>query len=148
MYVLKDSLFVNKPLDDVFSFFNTPKNLSVITPRYMNFKILTPDPIIMKEGAVFDYSINIVGVPLRWTSMIVDYEPPYKFADIQLRGPHSYWHHLHEFKSQDGGTLITDTVHMLMPYGLFGKLGYHLVAKHLNKGMFSHRKKVVLQHLL
>ena len=44
------------------------------------------------------------------------------------------------------GTLITDTVHLLMPFGIVGKFGYHLLAKHLNNALFSHRKKVVFDY--
>ena len=146
MYKIQDSLVINKPIDTVFEFFNTPKNLSLITPSYMHFNLLTPDPIVMKEGAVFDYSITIMGLPIRWTSLIVDYDPPYSFVDIQLQGPHSYWHHSHTFSRHDQGTLITDTVHLLMPFGIVGKFGYHLLAKHLNNALFSHRKKVVFDY--
>ena len=148
MYYLEDELRIEKPLKEVFEFFNTPKNLGVITPPYMKFKLLTPEPIVMKEGAVFDYSISILGLPIRWTSMIVDYEPPYRFTDIQLRGPHSYWHHEHTFQEDSGGTIIKDSVHLLMPWGIFGSLGYHLVAKHLNKGLFKYRKDVVAKTFL
>ena len=143
MYILKDELFIKKPLNDVFSFFNTPKNLATITPSFMNFTLLTPEPITMKEGAIFDYSIRIFGAHVRWQSLISDYKPPYSFTDIQLRGPYDYWHHQHIFTEKDSGVLITDIVHMRMPLGVLGTIGYHLVAKHLNHAMFSHRKTIV-----
>eukprot|EP01047_Picozoa_sp_COSAG01_P002069 COSAG01_NODE_52_length_31456_cov_125.226648_27_plen_150_part_00 len=145
MYILKDELFVKKPLDEVFNFFNTPKNLAKITPPFMNFNLLTPEPIIMKESAVFDYKICIYGLSIRWQSLISDYNPPYSFTDIQLRGPHDYWHHQHLFEEKDNGVLIKDIVHFAMPLGLLGKLGYHLLAKGMNKAMFEHRKKIVEQ---
>ncbi|MEK9657282.1 MAG: SRPBCC family protein [bacterium] len=143
MHILKDELFIKKPLKEVFAFFNTPKNLAIITPPFMNFTLLTPEPITMKEGAVFDYSIRIFGAPVRWQSLISDYHPPYSFTDIQLRGPHDYWHHQHIFTQKDDGVLISDIVLMRLPLGILGSLGYHLVAKHLNRAMFSHRKKIV-----
>ena len=145
MYVFKEELFVKKPLDLVFDFFNTPKNLSKVTPVFMNFSILTPEPLLMKEGSVFDYKVYIYGVPIRWQSLISDYNPPYSFTDIQLRGPHDYWHHQHIFKSVDGGTLITDLLHFSMPFGVLGHLAYLLFAKRMNERMFSHRKQVIEQ---
>lgn len=143
MYIFKDSLLIKKPLSEVFEFFNTPKNLGKITPPFMNFSLLTPEPIVMKEGAVFDYSIRIFGLPVRWQSLICDYNPPYSFTDIQLKGPHDYWHHQHIFKQVDDGVLITDIVHMRMPLGFLGSIAYYALAKHLNTAMFEHRKKIV-----
>ena len=143
MYVLKKEIFVNEPIDKVFEFFNTPLNLQKITPPFMNFKLLTPGKIVMKDGAVFDYKISLLGIPIRWTSYICDYDPPYQFSDIQLQGPHSYWHHQHIFESVDNGTLIKDIVHYEMPFGFLGRLGNFFIGKPLNNAMFNHRTKVV-----
>ena len=100
MHILEKELYIDYPLEKVFEFLKNPKNLSLVTPPMMNFSLLTPDPIVMQQGAVFDYKIKIFGVPMRWTSYISDYEPPYRFVDIQLRGPHDYWHHQHILKNQ------------------------------------------------
>ena len=43
------------PVADVFSFFESPRNLAKITPPNLGFTILTPEPLVMKAGAVFDY---------------------------------------------------------------------------------------------
>ena len=143
MKTIHDHVFIEKPLDEVFAFFNTPKNLAKITPNFMNFKLLTPEPIIMKEGAVFDYDISILGFPVRWQSLISNYNPPYSFTDIQLKGPHDYWHHQHIFEEKDKGVLIKDIVHFRMPFGFAGNVAYHLIAKHIDTALFKHRKQVV-----
>ena len=69
-YVLKRTQHIRKPLAEVFSFFSKPENLELLTPRDLGFRILTPSPIIMKQGAVIDYTIKIAGVPVRWRTLI------------------------------------------------------------------------------
>ena len=83
------------------------------------------------------------GLKNRWTTYIHDYDPPHRFTDIQLKGPNSYWHHTHEFKQTKEGTLIIDNIRFLLPLGWVGKLGYHLVMKHIVKSLFNYRTRVI-----
>ena len=48
-------------------------------------------PIEMRAGAQIDYSLSLLGVPLRWRTKITDYEPPVGFVDEQERGPYVLW---------------------------------------------------------
>jgi len=43
-------------LEEVFSFFEKPENLSVITPKNFGFNILTPKPIKMDKGTTLTFS--------------------------------------------------------------------------------------------
>ena len=111
LYTLKREQKISKNIDDVFEFFSKPENLSIITPSKMKFKILTPSPIEMKEGALIDYTVNIFRFPIRWRTLITDYKPTNMFVDQQLKGPYSMWHHTHLFERlNDEETLIKDIV--------------------------------------
>ena len=101
VYKLKFKQVINSSLDDVFSFFSNPENLSKITPEKLGFNILTPTPIKMKEGQLIDYSIKLLGKKIRWRTMITEYIPKVKFVDQQLKGPYSMWHHTHEYSELD-----------------------------------------------
>ena len=79
-------------------------------PPWIQFRIASTQPISMGDGAVIEYRLKIHGIPMKWTSEIHDWTPPHRFVDVQLRGPYRYWHHNHQFKAIDGGTLITDEV--------------------------------------
>ena len=60
-YSIEFEQFIDLPIEHVFNFFSKPDNLSVITPPRLNFKILTPTPLNMKEGLLIDYNLTISG---------------------------------------------------------------------------------------
>ena len=60
IYELITKQTINKPIAEVFSFFARPENLAVITPKRLDFRILTPSPINMEKGTVIDYTIKLI----------------------------------------------------------------------------------------
>ena len=144
LYTLKKEQIIPRNILDVFDFFSKPENLSVITPSKMGFKILTPSPIEMKEGALIDYTVKIIGLPIRWTTLITKYDPPNLFIDQQLKGPYSMWHHTHNFKKlNDKETLIEDIVVYSVPYSFIGGLIHSLYIKRDLEKIFSYRSKKI-----
>ncbi|HTY37285.1 MAG TPA: SRPBCC family protein [Bacteroidota bacterium] len=105
--------------------------------------MLTPVPIKMKDGALIDYVITLYGKRLRWTTLITEFDPPHTFADVQLRGPYSYWHHSHTFAETDEGTMMTDEVHYAMPFGALGELAHELIVKHQLCRIFDFREQQI-----
>ena len=105
------------PLEAVFAFFADAGNLERLTPPWLHFEILTPSPVDMHEGTLIDYKLRLHGIPIRWQSRIVVWEPPYRFVDRQVHGPYRRWVHTHTFQSQAGGTLVTDMVDYAVPGG-------------------------------
>jgi ligand-binding SRPBCC domain-containing protein len=65
----------------------------------------------MRAGTLIDYRVGVRGVPMKWRSQIITWQPPIRFADAQLRGPYRQWTHTHTFEERDGGTLVVDSVH-------------------------------------
>lgn len=106
-----------RSLDEVFAFFADARNLEKITPPWLHFQILTPDPIEMKEGALIDYRLRLHGMPLRWRTAIRGWTPPTGFVDEQVRGPYLLWRHEHAFKPCPGGVEMTDRVLYRVPGG-------------------------------
>ena len=135
--------FVPRPLGEVFSFFETPENLATITPPGLGFRIITPSPLHMREGAEFEYFISVMGARMRWKSRIDSYEPPHAFSDEQVEGPYRFWHHTHTFKGVDGGTIIIDHVRYAMPFGTWGVVLHNILVRRQLEKIFNHRAKVI-----
>ena len=139
---LQASLWVPRPLEEVFAFFSRPENLAVLTPPDLGFEFLTPSPIAMRRGALIDYRVRPFGVPLRWTTAITEYDPPHLFIDEQLKGPYSFWHHTHRFAAEGGGTRISDEVRWLPPFGPLGRAALPLIRREL-EAIFRFREEAV-----
>ena len=121
-FKLSTEQLIEKPLDEVFSFFSDAHNLAEITPSWLKFVVLTPRPIEMEVGTRIDYRLKLRGIPVRWQSEITEWNPPHFFADEQRRGPYRCWIHKHTFVETDGGTLVGDEVE-------YGVLGGQLINK-------------------
>ena len=103
LFTLETSLWLPQPVDRVFSFFADAANLERLTPPWLRFKIFTPLPIEMAVGTRIDYRLRYRGVPLRWRTEILAWEPPHRFVDSQIKGPYRRWVHEHVFWSRTAG---------------------------------------------
>jgi ligand-binding SRPBCC domain-containing protein len=136
---------VPAPLDEVFPFFSDAANLGRVTPPSVGFQILSPQPVVMREGAVIDYSIRLHGFPMRWRTRIARWNPPHEFIDEQLKGPYRIWVHHHTFtETPDGRTLMRDHVHYALPLPPFGQIALPWVRAEI-KCIFAYRQKVILE---
>ncbi len=122
VHTLTQEQWVDRPLERVFPFFERPENLALITPPRLGFRLLTPSPVPMEQGRIIDYTIRVLGVRVRWRSLISTYRPPHLFVDEQLIGPYSFWHHTHRFESEGRGTRLLDEVRYALPAYLPGPL--------------------------
>ena len=112
----RSELWLPLPPEELFSFFAAAANLDAITPSWLHFHIVTPPPVVMREGALIDYRLRVHGIPLRWRTRINAWQPPHRFVDEQLRGPYRQWIHEHTFELSDGGTLARDLVRYAVPF--------------------------------
>ncbi len=115
--IFQTEMWVDKPIDKVFDFFADPANLEEITPPWLNFKVISPQPLRIGLGATIDYRLHIHRVPITWQSEITEWNPPWRFVDVQNKGPYRHWRHTHEFKSSGDQTLVRDSVHYEVPGG-------------------------------
>jgi len=141
-HLLDASQVLDLPREQVFPFFEDPRNLFDITPDWLNFVMKDRDQMTaVFEGAEFDYTIRWSGIPLVWKSRIQGYEPPEQFTDIQVAGPYRSWSHLHTFAVLPEGTLMTDTVTYQLPFGPLGNLVHALAVRRQLEAIFRYRAK-------
>ena len=146
-HILKRELTLQLPREQVFAFFADAKNLELITPTHLNFKITSPQPIELREGTLIDYQLSLHGIPMNWRTEITLWNPPYRFVDTQLKGPYSQWIHTHTFTEIDANTtLIEDEVRYRLPLEPLGDLFHFIVGSEVRK-IFDYREKVVAKEL-
>jgi ligand-binding SRPBCC domain-containing protein len=143
IHTLRRQQFIQRPLTEVFAFFERPENLARITPPSLGFRIVTPSPIPMQKGTTIEYTIKVMGMRISWRSLISEYEPPYRFVDEQLTGPYAFWYHTHAFVEVDGGTTVTDDVQYALPFGILGSIVHRLAVRHQLENIFSYRADVI-----
>lgn len=129
MRKLHSRTLIDLPRDEVFQFFCNAENLAVLSPPWINFKILTPLPIEMKSGTLIDYRIRIHGIPVSWKTEITSWNPPHDFTDTQLKGPYSTWIHQHVFEETPEGTLMHDMVDFKSPGWFLEPLVHRLMVR-------------------
>jgi ligand-binding SRPBCC domain-containing protein len=138
-YTIQREQWVPRPLDQVFEFFSDARNLEILTPAWLKFKILTPTPIQIAVGAHIQYRLSWHGIPLRWTTEIVAWNPPHDFEDLQLSGPYKLWHHTHRFWAHNSGTQMTDQVDYALPLGFLGRIAHALQVRGNVQKIFDYR---------
>jgi hypothetical protein len=140
---LEREQLVPQPLDEVFPFFAQARNLERITPPWLGFEVITPEPIAMRPGTLIEYRLRLHGLPIRWLTRIDEFEPGHGFVDRQIRGPYRVWHHRHEFEARGDATLVRDTVHYALPLGLLGALAHLVLVRRDLRRIFDFRREAV-----
>ena len=135
--------FVARPIEEVFAFFSDAGNLQEITPPFLDFAILTPRPVAMRAGTLLDYRLKWHGVPIRWRTEILEWSPPHRFVDLQIRGPYRLWHHTHTFEAVEGGTRMIDVVDYELPLGVLGEIAHKLKVRRDVEGIFDYRRETI-----
>jgi hypothetical protein len=137
---IERSQLVPIPLEDAFAFFADAYNLEALTPPWLRFRILTPRPIAMEQGATIEYMLTTHRLPVRWRTEIIEWQPGRQFVDKQVEGPFRLWEHTHAFEERLDGTVIRDTVVYRMPYRALGAIAHRiLIARDLER-IFDYRR--------
>lgn len=145
VFTLEREQWIPNPIEEVFAFFADAKNLEAITPPWLGFRILSSGPISLHVGARIVYRIRWRGLPLRWETEIAEWAPPFRFVDVQRRGPYSLWRHTHEFDTIDGGTRLRDQVSYALPLAALGQLMQRLVVRRDVNDIFAYRARRVAE---
>lgn len=145
-YIIERRLWLPRPRPEVFAFFADPSNLAVVQPRWARPSWLAQPPARLEAGTLLDFAVRMAGVPVRWRVMVREFDPPFRFVDVQLRGPFARWEHRHRFlegpeRGEQGpvGTWMEDRVTYRLPGGVLGTMAHTLGAGRRVRALFDFR---------
>jgi ligand-binding SRPBCC domain-containing protein len=142
-HTFRASQWVPCKVGEVFEFFSDAKNLQVLTPPWLSFKVLSRGPIVIEAGARIEYQLRLHGLPIRWLTEIRQWKPNEYFSDTQLSGPYRFWHHTHLFNEENGGTRMRDVVRYSLGFGVFGEMANILMVRGDVEKIFAYRYKMI-----
>ncbi len=146
-HILTRELTLDLPIKKVFDFFADAGNLERITPPELNFHIITAQPIDIKKGTLIDYQLKVRGFPVKWQTIIAEWDPPHLFVDKALKSPYKQWIHRHTFTELGKNkTLIEDEARYRLPLEPLGDIALWFVRRELNY-IFDFRQKKVVEIL-
>lgn len=110
LFRLTAGLILPRRIEEVFAFFADARNLEELTPPWLRFQIVAPEPVALRAGTRIAYRLRLHGFPLVWESEITTWQPPVRFVDEQYRGPYRRWRHEHTFRDLGDATAVHDRV--------------------------------------
>lgn len=130
-------------VEETFRLFSDPGLLDELTPRWFNLEPTSDFSLPLTQGAEISYRLRWRRLPLRWTSRIVNWEPPHLLTYEQVRGPYRSFRHEHRFEAEEArtgiGTRVVDRVIYRARGGL--PIERFLVRPDLER-IFRHREQV------
>jgi hypothetical protein len=102
---------------------------------------LVGGPPALSTGAVLDMRLQWLGVPIRWRTFIREWDPPYRFVDVQVRGPYARWEHRHRFLEEGDGTWVEDRVTYRLPLGPLGRAAHALIVRRQIAALWRYRTR-------
>ncbi len=128
-----------------FDFFSRPENLQVITPPWLDFRMVAT-PQRLQARSLIRYRLRWRWLPIRWATEISQWNPPHGFVDRELSGPYALWNHEHSFLAHEGGTMMRDRVTYALPLGVFGWVAHKTLVKRDVERIFDFRAET-MRHL-
>jgi ligand-binding SRPBCC domain-containing protein len=138
--IWESRVWIGRPRPDVFAFFADPRHLVTLTPAALDLRVLRAPPTLT-TGAVDDYRLRWLGIPLRGRAYVREYDPPFRFLDVQVRGPYARWEHRHRFLEAAGGTVLEDRIVYRLPLGPVGRALHALVVARQLRAAWGYRTR-------
>lgn len=148
VYTLECEMTTPVPIGDAFRVFEDPYNLVRITPPDLNLVVTNSEPVVIRKGAEIWYTIRVAGVPLKWKTVITEYQAPHFFVDEQVVGPYRLWRHRHTLEATPRGTVVKDRVEYALPFGWLGRLVHRFYVRRKLELIFAYRQAALARLLV
>jgi len=121
MAVLRWRSWVAAPIDEVFAFFDDPRNLGRLFPPPVEIELTGIEPAPPRAGSLLTFRYGLGPFRRTWTVRILEREAPHRFVDETIAGPMARFHHVHHFAAGRRGTWISDEIeYRVGPEGRIG----------------------------
>lgn len=137
MAQIKNSITINRPIEQVFAFVADYRNNVKWQTGVIAAEFTSPAPVGV--STTFKYDAEIMGRKMETTGELTTYDPPRKIAWKSTSGPFPMFGST-TFESVDGWTLVTDTIEA-EPGGFF-KLAEPLLMKQMQGQTEKDMKKL------
>ena len=141
-HALRTKTELPRARERVFPFFANAANLQLLMPPHVRFEIVTPGPVVMKQGALIGYRMRLAGVPFEVLSKITVWDPPRELVFTQVKGPCRTWVHQHLFVETSFGTRVHDAVTYELPFFPLGEVAAPLLYFQLRR-IFAYRSRAL-----
>ena len=141
-HALRTKTELPRARERVFPFFANAANLQLLMPPHVKFEIVTPAPVVMKEGALIAYRMRLAGIPFEVLTRITVWDPPRELVFTQVKGPCRTWVHQHLFVETPFGTRLHDAVTYELPYFPLGEVAAPLLHFQLRR-IFAYRSRAL-----
>jgi hypothetical protein len=139
-HVIEQRLVIGRPRPIVFAFFADPRQAVRLTPPWLSLRALGGEA--RRAGAVLDYRLRCLGIPLTTRGFVRECDPPFRFLEAQVRGPFARWEHRHRFVAISAtSTLMEDRLVYRLPWGLVGRAAHLFLARHLMAAAWAYRTR-------
>jgi ligand-binding SRPBCC domain-containing protein len=123
MATLRSRSWVAAPVQEVFAFFDDPRNLGRLMPPPVSIRLVRADPLPLQAGSLLEFRYGLGPFKRSWTVRLLEREPPIRFVDETISGPLARFHHSHTFTPGRGGTWISDEIdYRVGPGGRIGSM--------------------------
>ena len=143
MPVIKLETFIRAPVERVFDF---ARNVDVHTASAAETgerAVAGTTSGLLELYDEVTWEAKHFGVRQRLTSKIAALERPRMFVDEMQRGAFKSLRHLHLFEAKDGGTLMTDEMTFIAPFGILGRAANALfLQSYMRRFLIKHNEHI------
>lgn len=122
-----------------FAWHEQPGIFERLIPPWQKISVIERNGTI-KDGDELTFQIKAGFITILWKALHRSYIKDRQFCDIQVRGPFTYWSHIHKFTPIDGSrSLLTEELTYKLPGGFMGKWLFGRFARHQLDRLFRFR---------
>jgi ligand-binding SRPBCC domain-containing protein len=140
-HILEQRVVIERARPEVFAFLADPGRASQLLPPWIHVKLLSGAAAPVRAGTVLDYRVQCLGIPFAWRAFVREFDPPFRFLDVQLRGPFARWEHRHRFLAAGDATVMEDRLVYRLPLGLAGRAVHAAVLGGLLRAAWRYRTR-------